>query len=123
MKFFINNSAIDIIIAYDRRTGRSVDVAHRYPEHYSGSIVTKDTLIESSEKEHIVLINLIVGGWNNYIRNQQRLTGLIEQKRIQSRLIGLVPVVVPWFDWTRLTKQEQTIYMRKTLDNVIKEQV
>lgn len=111
----------DIIIAYDRRTARSVDVAHRYPEHYSGSIIGKTTLVEPAEAAHIVLINVIVGGWNNYIRNQHRLIGLIEQKRIQSRLLGMVPIVVPWFEWTRLTKQEQTIYMRQLVDQALDE--
>lgn len=115
----MNFDPLDIIIAYDRRTGRSLEVANRYPEHYSGTIITRDMLIKPVERDDIVLINLIVGGWNNYVRNQQRLTGLIEQKRIQSRLVGLVPVVVPWFEWTRLPKQEQTVYVRKVLDEVI----
>lgn len=107
------------MIAYDRRTGTAQDLSHRYPEHYTSTIITKDLLVDAGDEQHICMINLIVGGWNNYVRDTPRLTGLIAQKLVQSRLIGMQPLVVPWYEWTRLTKQEQTIYMRQKLDEML----
>lgn len=85
----------DVIVACDRRTGKGLDVLDRYPEHYSGTIISKDLLLNGlPDVEHFEMINLIVGGWNNYVRNQDRLTGLLNFKMEQSKLIGFKPIMV-----------------------------
>lgn len=87
----------DVVIAYDKRSGNSIDILDHYPENYSGDIVTRDILLKTIEdREHIVLVNIIIGGWNNYVRNLNKLTGLINLKQDQSRKIGFVPVMVSY---------------------------
>lgn len=85
----------DTIVAYDRRSYRGLDVLDRYPEHYSGTIISRDMLLKGlPDEKHIEMINIIVGGWNNYVRNQDRLTGLLSFKMEQSKLIGFKPIMV-----------------------------
>lgn len=115
----------DLIVAIDRRTGRAVDIAERFPKHYNGGITWRHELLDEAPAagaEHIVLVDLIVGGWNNYVRNERRLTGQLEQKRSQSRQIGYVPIVVPWFEWSSLRVEEQAIYMRQLVESELKEE-
>lgn len=92
---------LDAIIAYDRRTNAAVNVVDRFPEHYSGDIIDRKLLVAEmcdEDAQHIELINLIIGGWNNYVRNQDRLTGLLAMKQKQSKLIGFTPIVVSYFE-------------------------
>lgn len=86
---------LDIIVAYDRRTGKSLNVLDRYPEHYSGTVISRELLLNGlPDEEHLEMINIIIGGWNNYVRNQDRLTGLLSFKMEQSKLIGFNPIMV-----------------------------
>lgn len=108
----------DLIVAYDRRTKKALDIDERFPKQYNGEITWRSALLgeELSADKNVVLFNLIVGGWNNYVRNEERLIGLLEQKRSQSAQLGYRPVVVPWYVWTRLTTVEQAAYVRQLME-------
>lgn len=113
----------DLIVAYDRREGRALDIGERFPKLYGGAITWRSVLLgeELAADDNVVLFNFIVGGWNNYVRNEERLIGLLEQKRSQSVQLGYRPIVVPWYEWSRLTVAEQTLYVRRLVERSLAE--
>lgn len=47
-----------------------------------------------TDAENVEIVSIIAGGWNNYIRDTQKLNGYAKQKIEQSKIIGLRPVLV-----------------------------
>lgn len=46
----------------------------------------------------VEIINIVVGGWNSFVRDTNKLNGLIKLKVEQLKIVGLRPVLVSLFD-------------------------
>lgn len=86
----------DVIIVYDKSTKSAIDVAHNFPELYSGKIIDRAMLLEGLDinPKDVDIINFVIGGWNNYVRDTQKLNGLIKLKIEQSKIMGFRPMLV-----------------------------
>lgn len=87
---------IDLIIAYDKRTNTGIDISQNLPEHYTGRLLDRAMLIDgiTVNSSDVEIINIVMGGWNNYVRDSNKLHGLIKLKVEQSKLLGFQPVLV-----------------------------
>ncbi|KAG4074790.1 hypothetical protein HA402_006429 [Bradysia odoriphaga] len=108
----------DIIIAYDNYSNTGIDIAHNLRPHYTGKIIDRSMLVEglNTEAANVEIFNVIVGGWNSYIRDTPKLNGFMRQKIEQSKTIGLCPVLIPGTEWTRLKKCDRKHYVKYKLN-------
>lgn len=85
-----------MIIAYDKSTNTGIDIAQNFPELYTGQIIDRSMLIQglSMNTSDVEIVNIIVGGWNNYVRDTNKLGGLLKLKIEQSKIVGFRPVLV-----------------------------
>lgn len=53
-------------------------------------------LIEGLNKNpsDVEIINIVIGGWNNYVKETNKLNGLLKLKVEQSKAVGFRPVLV-----------------------------
>lgn len=56
--------------------------------------MTRNLLLGESEKADVDTVAVVIVGWNNVVKDKQRLTGLFEMKLKQLRMLGLKPVPV-----------------------------
>lgn len=88
----------DSIIAYNRRTGDTVDISANFPAGYPFEMLTRDVLLKDCEMvDDLEVVNFVIGGRNNFVRHQDRPTGLMKMKLDQSRMMGLRPILVSYF--------------------------
>lgn len=86
----------DLILAFNGN--EPFDVKENFPEDYSGTILTREILLrDKSENLNLKIVPLVIGGWNNFIRAESKLTGLLEMKMTQMRVLGHFPVLVRFF--------------------------
>lgn len=85
----------DNIIAYNRVTDETVDISANIPTGHPFEILTKDVLLKDCQNvANLEVVNFVIGGRNNFVRHQDRPTGLMKMKLDQSRLMGLRPILV-----------------------------
>lgn len=86
----------DVVICYDRKHQRAIPFdASQCPEDYTGILLTRQHLLGERAKEtQIETLVLLIAGWNNVIRDQQRPTGQFAMKLKQLKQLGHKPVVV-----------------------------
>ncbi|XP_037027452.1 uncharacterized protein LOC119068111 [Bradysia coprophila] len=104
----------DIIIAYNKYSNTGIDIAHNLRQHYTGKIIDRSMLVDglNTEAANVEIFNIIVGGWNSYVRDTPKLNGFMRQKIEQSKLLGLRPVLIPGTEWTRLKKCDRKHYVK-----------
>lgn len=93
---FFNLIFVDIVIAYDKKSGTGIDISHNLRSHYVGTIIDRSMLVGGLDIDatDVEILNIIVGGWNNYVRDTPKLNGFMRQKIEQSKILGLRPVLV-----------------------------
>lgn len=45
----------------------------------------------------VEIINIVIGGWNNYVKETNKLNGLLKLKVEQLKAVGIRPVLVSLF--------------------------
>lgn len=93
---FSNAFFTDIIIAYDKTTGNGVNIAHNFPDLYTGQIIDRSMLVNNLDldKSNVEVIHLIAGARNCYVRDTYKLNGLTKMKIDQSKVVGFQPALV-----------------------------
>lgn len=88
----------DNIVAYNPVTRASVDIGDNFPKDYPKLILTRDTLLKGcANSDALEIVSFVIGGRNNFVRNEDRPTGLLRLKLEQSRLVGFRPILVSDF--------------------------
>ncbi|XP_037049478.1 uncharacterized protein LOC119083781 [Bradysia coprophila] len=111
----------DIIIAYDRNSNTGIDIAHKLPPLYTGKIIDRSMLVDGLDTDaaDVEIVNVIVGGWSSYIRGTEKVNGFNRQKIEQAKMLGLRPVLIPWFDWKRLLRWERKMYIERKIKEAL----
>lgn len=111
----------DVIIAYDKSAGTGIDIAHNLPPIYTGKIIDRSMVLKGLDTTNVEIFNIIVGGWAHYNRDTDKMNGLTMQKIEQSKILGLRPVVIPWFEWNRLHMDERELYIKVKFNEALQE--
>ncbi|KAJ6636950.1 FAST kinase domain-containing protein 5, mitochondrial [Pseudolycoriella hygida] len=111
----------DVIFVYNKITKATIDVTQNFPEIYTGVIIDRSMLIKGidASPSDVEAINIIIGGWNHFVRHTNKLTGPLKLKLEQSKLLGLQPILIPWFEWQRLLDVERTHYIEHKIYAVL----
>ncbi|GAB0087180.1 uncharacterized protein DMENIID0001_014600 [Sergentomyia squamirostris] len=106
----------DIIFAINRKSGESVSLQQNYPPPYSGDILTRELLLQDiASAEDLDVFVIVVGGWNILVRSTNTMTGQLKLKMQQLQLIGLKPIMIPWFAWRKLRLEERPVYLKAAI--------
>lgn len=90
----------DVLLLWDDEVKMFLDAAKCCPVQYSGEVLSRDYLLkEEASKGNLRLIAVVAGGWNCYVRNQNRFTGGFAMKLKQLQIIGHEVLVIPWHEW------------------------
>jgi hypothetical protein len=116
----------DLVLCFDKN-GNSVtkEILDCFPEDHSGTILSKEYLLsrkpEFKDKiDDYELVTVIIGGWNLLIRNTGKLTGGLELKVNQLKLIGHRPVVMIWSDWAKTKHERGQFILHSLIQNELK---
>lgn len=82
-----NYDRSDVVICYDRKQKKSLEISNECPENYSGVILTRDLLLGDNYRSEVDTIAIVVAGWNNLVRGKDRHTGLFDMKLKQLELL------------------------------------
>ncbi|XP_062538533.1 uncharacterized protein LOC134206820 [Armigeres subalbatus] len=104
----------DVLLLWDDDQRQFLDVAALCPKQYSGDILSREYLLkDDAERKSLRLIAVVAGGWNCYIRDQNRETGGFAMKLKQLGLIGVETLVIPWHNWPfELEAKEKFLFDR-----------
>ncbi|XP_037827399.1 FAST kinase domain-containing protein 5, mitochondrial [Lucilia sericata] len=115
-----NYDRSDVVICYDRKQKKSLEISKDCPENYSGIILTRDLLLGANNHKEVDTIAVIVAGWNNVVRGKNRHTGLFDMKLKQLEILGHKYVVFYWHEWRELeTHQDRVQFVKRRLSSVI----
>lgn len=80
----------DILMAFDRTTKTAVNVTTlNLPENYSGIILDRDELLQTTgNPSNVELVTVVFGGFNSYVRGTELKTGVLRCKIDQLKRIG-----------------------------------
>ncbi|KAL5278048.1 FASTKD5 family protein [Megaselia abdita] len=113
-----NHERVDVVLLYDKEKKQFVAPSQKCPRDYSGTILTKDLLIDDPSR--ITAIVLICGGWNNYVRNTGEPTGLLRLKMEQLEILGYHSIPIPWYDWRLLeSPSEKRKFLSQKINHLI----
>lgn len=85
----------DNIIAYNPVSRETADIGANFPQDYPKTILTRASLLKDcANRDDLEIVNFVIGGRNNFVRNEDRPTGLLRLKLEQSRLVGFRPILV-----------------------------
>ncbi|XP_059618560.1 uncharacterized protein LOC132263026 [Phlebotomus argentipes] len=107
----------DIVMVLNKKTKEAVSLKDSLSEDYTGQILSREFLLKDRpDREDLEIFSIVVGGWNILVRNNNSLTGQLRLKLEQLRLIGLHPVMIPWYTWRKLaTPDDRTVYLKSLL--------
>ena len=76
------------------------------PALYSGNILSKEFLFSKDEQlteniNKLTLIAFVVGGWNFYVRDTSKLTGVLQMKMEQLKLAGYETILVSYYGFKK----------------------
>ncbi|CAD7089811.1 unnamed protein product [Hermetia illucens] len=109
----------DIVIAYDIENRKGLPLSKLCPEDYSGAILNKDDISGGSDKR-IEVAAVIIGGWNNFVRNTNMPTGLLEMKMNQLKILGYKVALIPWHEWREQeTTADRQKYVRRKVSSML----
>lgn len=110
----------DVVLLWDQGRKQFLDVAARCPEQYSGDILSRERLLEDdAADENLRLIAVVAGGWNCYVRDQNRATGGFAMKLKQLGLVGFETVVIPWHEWPLQSPEAKETYLFAKLNPLL----
>lgn len=90
----------DVLLLWDDEAKKFLDVTAYCPAQYSGDVLSREHLLkEEAGKGNLRLIAVVPGGWNCYVRDQNRFTGGFAMKLKQLQIIGYDTLVIPWHEW------------------------
>jgi hypothetical protein len=86
----------DIFLLYDKTTKQACSLELQKHKPYSGKILTKEALMpfkedlqaKNIEESNLHVIVIVVAGWNSFVKDTERPTGLLKMKLEQLRLLG-----------------------------------
>jgi hypothetical protein len=118
----------DIIYCFDEnRKSVTSEIEDYFPlkDGHSGEILSKNYILSQKPKfaaniHKYKMIAIIVGGWNFFLRDSYKPTGVLRMKMEQLKMIGYIPVLIHWHDWSHqsLVVREQVLVdkVKKALD-------
>ncbi|XP_001656894.2 uncharacterized protein LOC5578310 [Aedes aegypti] len=111
----------DVLLLWDDDRKQFLDVAARCPEQYSGEILSRERLLgeDDARNGNLRLIAVVAGGWNCYVRNQNRVTGGFAMKLKQLGLVGFETVVIPWYEWPLDSLEAKEAYLFNRLNPLL----
>lgn len=105
----------DIIVCFDEN-GKPVtsDIINKFSERavHTGQIYSKEFVLsqvpEFADKiDKLKMVAIVVGGWNFYLRDTKKPTGVLRMKLEQLEMIGYKPVLINYNDWNSAHLQEK----------------
>lgn len=97
----------DIVYCFDENnksvTAELVDCFNERG-HHSGKIFFKEDVLSQKFPDKIdtmKMVAIVIGNWNYFMRDTRKPTGLLRMKLDQLKLIGYIPVLIHWNDWTQ----------------------
>lgn len=55
---------------------------------------------------------VVVGGWNLFIRGENRPVGALVAKTRQLQILGYKPIMVSWFDWSEMQSEQKKQFLK-----------
>lgn len=112
----------DILLAFDRDSKSTISLSHlssKIESHY-GEILDAEFFLSEIDYTNVMLVPIVVGGWNNFIRGQDdRPTGLFKMKLDQLRLIGFNPIIISWFEWNSLSDDKKCKLLENKVNSIL----
>ncbi|KAM8720716.1 hypothetical protein ACLKA7_006712 [Drosophila subpalustris] len=106
----------DLVICYDQQQHCVIPLDASCPADYSGVLLTRQHLLGAKEAPHVDTLVIVVAGWNNVIRDNQRHTGQFAMKLKQLQQLGHKPVVIYWHEWRELeTSTDRQNFLKRRL--------
>lgn len=82
----------DIFMAVDKRTGKAVDVKHRFPPRYTGQLIPAQSII--GEDQNLAMYAIVCGNYKMFQFRSGRMVGPLKQRLQQLELMGYHTVLV-----------------------------
>lgn len=110
-----------IIICYDKGKKQGVPLYKDCPINYTGTILTKELILgENYKLKNMESIVVVIGGWNNFVRDQNRLTAIFQVKLEQLKLLGHKTIMISWHEWRELENaMDRQNLIRRKLSQII----
>ncbi|XP_062141547.1 FAST kinase domain-containing protein 5, mitochondrial [Drosophila sulfurigaster albostrigata] len=106
----------DLVVCYDRQQQRVLPLSTDCPADYTGVLLTRQHLLGEREAPHVETLVVVVAGWNNVIRDKERLTGQFAMKLQQLRQMRHKPIVIYWHEWRELeTSADRQDFLKRRL--------
>lgn len=108
----------DIILAIEQNSKKPIPLDEYWPVKRRSTVLKKSILFANKGNE-VKLVAVVVGGWNLYMRNTNRPTGLLKQKIEQLEACGYDVILIHWQDWPT-TADEQSDFISSRITNFLK---
>lgn len=82
----------DIFMAVDKKTGKAVDVSHRFPPRYTGQLIPAQSIV--GDDPNLEMYAIVCANYRMFQFQSDRLAGPIKQRLQQLELIGYQTVLV-----------------------------
>lgn len=112
----------DILVAYDTLENKFIDMKSVVPTYYSGTIISTEYFAKSRNMSTTVLISIVIGGWNSFVRDTDKPTGIFKMKMKQLEMIGYKVILVPWAEWRSSPYAERKMYLNDKLKLILEEE-
>jgi hypothetical protein len=67
------------------------------------------------------MVAMVVGGWNFFVRDTEKLTGVLKMKMEQLKLVGYEPILIEWFRWARFARDEKLEFIQNSVQKALSE--
>ena len=118
----------DIILCFDE-DGKPVtsDIISKYAERksHTGEIYSKEFVLSqvpafADKIKKLTMVAVVVGGWNFFLRDTMRPTGLLRMKLEQLEMIGYKPVLIHFNQWNAASIQDKEELLVGKINAIIK---
>lgn len=117
----------DIILCFDE-DGKPVtsDVISKFAARktHTGVIYNKEFVLSqvpafSDKIDKLKMIAVVVGGWNFYLRDTKKPTGVLRLKLEQLEMIGYIPVLIYYNEWNSASMQHKENLLTDKINAII----
>lgn len=85
----------DILFCYDKLQHKTIPLKIENFPDYKGIILSRNIILDNElNQPNIESVAVIVAGWNNFVRDKDRITGLFQLKLKQLEILGYRTIVV-----------------------------